>query len=124
MKRIVSFVLLMLLWTSIGFAEEKWEPAGTQGDFKLYVDSSSISLRQTVRSDLYKAKIKSINDSDSSIRILLVNRDTKEYSYVSVEIYHGQTKTLSQSFTYDRWIDKDYEGIGSAIDKVIELGNK
>ena len=127
MKRVLILVMCLVgLWTSIALAaSENWEYVGDNKDSKLYVDTTSISYRPTTRSDIYKVNAKSERTGNRvNFFTILVNSDTKEYSYITIDAYENNVKYAGWAFHRDDWISKDYEGLGLIVDKTIESGNK
>lgn len=124
MKRILLVACLVMLWmTTICSAEEQWEYVGDSKGCKTYVDVNSISYRPTTRSDFYRVKAKIENDVVMSIETLIVNADTKEYAYISLDSYRNGEKH-SWSWSRDEWCGQYFDKEAFIVDKTIEIGNK
>jgi hypothetical protein len=126
MKRVVWLVIALVgLWTSIGFANENWEYVGDSNDAKTYIDTTSISYRPTVKYDMYKVKSKvEYSDGLTNVSVLLINSDTKYYSFISTDTYMNNQKTHSWTYDSDNWSEQGFDKESKIIDRTIELGNK
>lgn len=123
-KRVILGILMVSVvsW-GVCFAEQ-WEPAGTFRGSSLSVDADSISLRQTTKNDFYKAKMKMEKGDIYEVISLLINKDTKDYIYIHSDTWEKGVKTSSYNYNSDDWCSQNSFGLESAIDKVVELGNK
>lgn len=124
LKRIIIIACFVLLWTSMGFAEEHWLELGTYDGAKMSIDTESVNRRDNMRYDIYKAKVKlEYNDGSSSIQKILVNTDTRQYSLISDESFMNGKKI--NSFSYNKeWYDSDFQNFNVFVDKVIEMQEK
>lgn len=107
MKRIVLLVVsLVCLWTSVAFAEEKWEYIGDH----TYVDVNSIKTMQVGYSEVVKATTKILNSKGNldTIIVLVIDKDTKNWCGLLMDIYDEHGK-IEMHFVNDprdstRWV--------------------
>lgn len=98
MKRIVSLLCLVMLWTGIASASPQWEVLDSNG---YMVDMNSIKTIQVDYNEIIKANAKENTPSGGhALYTLMINKDTKERCMAVMEFYDskgalGTTYTLN-----------------------------
>jgi len=121
MKRIVTLVILGMLWTSIGFTTPQWEPID---DYAL-VDVNSIKSMTVDYDEVVKATTKSPTKSGGySLMTLMINKDTKMWCSVTYESFDSEGTMIHRSINNPKdksaWLD----GINQpSIDAILQRAN-
>ena len=99
-------ILMVMLWTSIGFAAT-WELISGNDVDKEYIDTESIKVYTVGTNDIAKAKIKAVHsDSKYDLGYYKVDLDSKRYSLYQWESYENDVMT-QQIIPAPRWLAYD-----------------